>query len=111
MQSCSWTISGPGGAPHPRQTVAGKQPAAISQGMTTHYARRHPRGGREDEELVARRAVVGTMNLLGWIHIASALVALGAGAAVLRRRKGTRWHRRMGWVYAAGMILLNATAL
>jgi uncharacterized membrane protein len=51
------------------------------------------------------------MNILGWFHIASALVALGAGAAVLRRRKGTPWHRRMGWVYAAGMILLNATAL
>lgn len=51
------------------------------------------------------------MSTLGWFHMVCALVALGAGAAVLRRRKGTRWHRRMGWVYAASMILLNSTAL
>lgn len=51
------------------------------------------------------------MNVLGWLHTLCALVALGSGAAVLLRRKGTRTHRRIGWVYAASMLLLNGTAL
>jgi uncharacterized membrane protein len=51
------------------------------------------------------------MNALGLFHTACALVALGSGAVVLRRRKGTRGHRRIGWVYVASMLLLNGTAL
>jgi uncharacterized membrane protein len=51
------------------------------------------------------------MSILGWIHTACALAALGSGAAVLLRRKGTRGHRRLGWVYVASMLALNATAL
>lgn len=51
------------------------------------------------------------MTSLGWFHTACALVALGSGAAVLMRRKGTPGHRRMGWVYVASMLLLNGTAL
>jgi len=51
------------------------------------------------------------MNLLGWFHVTCALVALGAGAAVLLRRKGTRIHRRIGWVYVASMLLMNGTGL
>jgi uncharacterized membrane protein len=51
------------------------------------------------------------MNVLGWFHMACALVALGSGAAVLLRRKGNRAHRRLGWVYVGSMLLLNATAL
>lgn len=51
------------------------------------------------------------MNVLGWLHTACALVALGSGAAVLLRRKGTRVHRRMGWIYVASMLALNGTAL
>ena len=51
------------------------------------------------------------MNVLGWIHVACALAALGSGAAVLLRRKGTRGHRRLGWVYVASMLALNGTAL
>jgi uncharacterized membrane protein len=51
------------------------------------------------------------MSALGWFHTACALIALGSGAAVLLRRKGTRIHRRIGWVYVAGMLLMNGTAL
>lgn len=51
------------------------------------------------------------MNVLGWFHMACALVALGSGAAVLLRRKGTRIHRWTGWVYVGSMLALNATAL
>jgi uncharacterized membrane protein len=51
------------------------------------------------------------MGMLGWFHVVCALVALASGAVVLRRRKGTRWHRRTGWVYDGSMLLLNGTAL
>jgi uncharacterized membrane protein len=51
------------------------------------------------------------MSALGWFHTATALVALASGAAVLLRRKGTLWHRRIGWTYVVSMILLNVTAL
>jgi uncharacterized membrane protein len=51
------------------------------------------------------------MNALGLFHTACALAALVSGAAVLLRRKGTRSHRRIGWIYVASMLALNATAL
>jgi uncharacterized membrane protein len=51
------------------------------------------------------------MNILGWFHIVCALVAMASGAAVLLRRKGTRSHRRLGWVYVGSMLALNGTAL
>ncbi|HEX8691101.1 MAG TPA: DUF2306 domain-containing protein [Longimicrobium sp.] len=51
------------------------------------------------------------MDTLGWFHTAAAVTALASGAAVLTRRKGTRSHRRVGWVYAASMLALNASAL
>jgi uncharacterized membrane protein len=51
------------------------------------------------------------MPSIGWLHLASALVALTAGAWVLWRPKGTAIHRRVGWVYAVSMLALNATAL
>lgn len=38
-------------------------------------------------------------------HVAAAIVALAAGIAVLALRKGTQWHRRLGWVFVAGMAL------
>lgn len=33
------------------------------------------------------------------------------GAVVISRRKGTRSHRRLGWIYAVSMLGLNVTAL
>ncbi|HEX2210295.1 MAG TPA: DUF2306 domain-containing protein [Longimicrobium sp.] len=51
------------------------------------------------------------MNVLGWFHTTCALAALGSGAVVLLRRKGTRVHRRTGWVYVCSMLALNGSAL
>ena len=48
---------------------------------------------------------------LGQVHFSAALVALGAGAVTLLRRKGTSSHRRLGWVYVLSMIVLNVSAL
>ena len=51
------------------------------------------------------------MTLLGQFHLAAAVVSLASGAWVLRQRKGTKQHRRLGWVYAAAMVSVNASAL
>jgi uncharacterized membrane protein len=51
------------------------------------------------------------MITLGLFHTICALLALASGAAVLLRRKGTRSHRRLGWLYVASMLALNGTAL
>jgi uncharacterized membrane protein len=47
----------------------------------------------------------------GQVHVASAIVALVAGAWIVWRPKGTATHRRIGWLYAASMLTLNVTAL
>jgi uncharacterized membrane protein len=40
------------------------------------------------------------------IHLAAALAALLLGFAMLVRRKGTAWHKRLGWLW----VLLMLTA-
>ncbi|MBA2687969.1 MAG: DUF2306 domain-containing protein [Gemmatimonadaceae bacterium] len=51
------------------------------------------------------------MSTLGWIHTTFAVTAMVVGAVVVWRPKGTRSHRRLGWVYAVSMFGLNVTAL
>ncbi len=51
------------------------------------------------------------MSTLGWIHTTFALTAMVVGAVVISRPKGTRSHRRLGWIYAVSMLGLNVTAL
>lgn len=51
------------------------------------------------------------MISLGQLHLATALLALAAGAWVVLRPKGTIVHRRVGWVYAVSMLIMNGTAL
>ena len=51
------------------------------------------------------------MPPLGQVHFAASLLALAAGGWVMARPKGTARHRRVGWLYAASMLTLNATAL
>ena len=51
------------------------------------------------------------MSPLGQVHFLTALIALVTGAFVVLRPKGSALHRRIGWVYAASMIAVNATAL
>jgi uncharacterized membrane protein len=47
----------------------------------------------------------------GFVHFFAAVVALLAGAAIFFRRKGTRSHRIIGYLYATAMLTVLATAL
>jgi len=47
----------------------------------------------------------------GLIHLVSSFVALGTGAVIFFRPKAGALHRRLGYVYAASMLVLNITAL
>lgn len=40
------------------------------------------------------------------IHLAAALTALMLGLVMLIRRKGTAWHKRLGWLW--GLLMLTA---
>jgi uncharacterized membrane protein len=51
------------------------------------------------------------MSKTGIAHMIFALAAMLSGASVLLRRKGTLWHKRLGYLYAACMVGLNVTAL
>lgn len=46
------------------------------------------------------------MTLVALVHTALGVTALGTGALVLARRKGDRWHRRVGRVYVGSMVAL-----
>lgn len=48
---------------------------------------------------------------LGLAHFLTALVAIVAGGLVVAAPKGTRYHRWVGRVYFAAMLVLNVTAL
>lgn len=48
---------------------------------------------------------------LGWIHLSAAFVALFTGAVVLIAPKGTRLHKRVGYLYCASMVVVCGTAL
>lgn len=52
-----------------------------------------------------------TDNLISWIHILSSIVALATGAMVLLAAKGTVFHKRAGYVFAIGLLLVNASAM
>lgn len=47
---------------------------------------------------------------LSWLHIAAAVVAISAGLFVLLMTKGTRRHRRVGYVYLVSMIAMNVSS-
>jgi len=49
-------------------------------------------------------------STIGLVHLSSALLAMLTGAIVLLNTKGTLFHKRMGYVYVASMLVLNATA-
>ncbi|MCA1629930.1 MAG: DUF2306 domain-containing protein [Acidobacteria bacterium] len=52
------------------------------------------------------------MSIIGAAHTLFGLLALGAGGAVLFRRKGTSSHRRLGRVYVLSMVgLLSSSFL
>lgn len=45
------------------------------------------------------------------LHVASALLGLLAGGTVMVFRKGTGWHRRMGWLFVAAMTVVAVSSL
>lgn len=49
-------------------------------------------------------------DTIGLIHLASSLLAVITGSMVLAMKKGTRNHRRIGYVYAVSMVILLVTA-
>jgi uncharacterized membrane protein len=51
------------------------------------------------------------LDPFGAFHAALGIAALGFGALVLLRAKGTKSHRLWGRVYVLSMVALNATAL
>lgn len=49
-------------------------------------------------------------SALSTFHIATAILALATGLLVLVSTKGTRRHRRTGYVYVASMVALNVSS-
>ncbi|MBP6012631.1 MAG: DUF2306 domain-containing protein [Alphaproteobacteria bacterium] len=45
------------------------------------------------------------------IHVAAALVAMAVGAVILLLPKGTGFHRTLGWIWVASMIIVAATSI
>ena len=46
----------------------------------------------------------------GAVHLASALVSMVLGAAVILMTKGSLTHKRVGYAYVSAMVVVNATA-
>ncbi len=51
------------------------------------------------------------ISILGWLHSAVCTVALFAGPIALVMTKGTRLHKKAGYVYGVSMLVGCATAL
>ena len=47
---------------------------------------------------------------IGLVHLLASILALIFGTLVLVKKKGTRMHVKMGYLYVAGMLVLNVTA-
>ena len=48
---------------------------------------------------------------LGWFHLVTTVIAMVAGAYILFKPKGTRLHKKVGYIYVASMILVCSSAL
>jgi uncharacterized membrane protein len=47
---------------------------------------------------------------IGVLHVLAATLALVCGTLILRSNKGTRQHKRVGYVYTMSMLVVVATA-
>ncbi|PSJ37339.1 DUF2306 domain-containing protein [Allosphingosinicella deserti] len=45
-----------------------------------------------------------TLPGIVWFHIGTMLLALGLTPVVLLRRRGDRWHRRLGYVWVIALV-------
>ena len=48
--------------------------------------------------------------LVSQLHVATALIAIATGLVMLLQVKGTRRHRRLGYVYVGSMVTLNVSS-
>ena len=53
----------------------------------------------------------GLVPPLVWVHLVSILIATGLTPVMLLRRKGTRNHRRLGYVWVGAMMATAVTSL
>lgn len=51
------------------------------------------------------------MSTIGLTHLSLAILSMAAGAAVIFLPKGDTLHKRIGYVYVAGMLGLNVSSL
>lgn len=49
-------------------------------------------------------------STIGYIHLGFAIVSMITGPIVVLNTKGTTFHKRMGYVYVANMLLLNISS-
>lgn len=51
-----------------------------------------------------------SFSAIGWFHLACAVIAMITGIVVILNKKGTTFHKRLGYVYVIAMLLLNVTS-
>lgn len=47
---------------------------------------------------------------IGWFHFLTAVLAMITGSIVLLNKKGTIFHKRIGYIYLTSMLLLNVSS-
>ena len=47
---------------------------------------------------------------IGWFHFITAIIAMFTGTIVLLNKKGTTFHKRIGYIYVLSMLMLNLTS-
>ena len=47
---------------------------------------------------------------IGWFHFITAVLAMLTGTIVLLNKKGTLFHKRIGYIYVISMLLLNISS-
>lgn len=47
---------------------------------------------------------------IGWFHFVTAVLAMITGSIVLLNKKGTIFHKRIGYIYVTSMLLLNVSS-
>lgn len=47
---------------------------------------------------------------IGWFHFITALIAMVSGTVVLLNKKGTIFHKRVGYIYVLMMLLMNISS-
>lgn len=52
-----------------------------------------------------------SLSILGWLHTAACVAALGLGGWLIVRRKGTRRHRQLGDAYVVSLLFASFTSL